>query len=52
VPGYKTLLAAGGSETPDDLLAPLGIDTRDPAFWQLGFNEVRRLVDWAHQLAS
>lgn len=52
VPGYKTLLAAGGSETPDDLLAPLGINTRDPAFWQLGFNEVRRLVDWAHQLAS
>ncbi len=52
VPRYRRLLEAGGSQSPDDLLAALDIDTRDAAFWQRGFDELTRLVDWAHELAG
>lgn len=52
VPRYRQLLESGGSKTPDELLAELGIDTRDPSFWQLGFDEVRRLVEWVAELAE
>jgi oligoendopeptidase F len=52
VPRYTRLLEGGGSRAPEELLAPLGVDFRDPAFWQLGFAELRRLVDWAKSLAA
>ncbi|GAC1435571.1 MAG: M3 family oligoendopeptidase [Chloroflexota bacterium] len=52
VPRYVDLLSGGGSRAPEDLLAPLGVDFRDPDFWQLGFAELRRLVDWAKELAA
>jgi oligoendopeptidase F len=52
VPRYVALLEAGGSQSPDDLLASLGVDIRDPDFWQIGFGELRRLVNWAHELAA
>jgi oligoendopeptidase F len=37
-------LEAGGSDTPDALLKPLGIDIHQAEFWQKGFEEVRELV--------
>ncbi|HEY7675715.1 MAG TPA: M3 family oligoendopeptidase, partial [Candidatus Methylomirabilis sp.] len=43
VPKYIALLEAGGSDAPEALLAPLGVDFRDPGFWQKGFDEVRGL---------
>lgn len=52
VPRYIALLEAGGSQAPGDLLTTIGVDPHDPAFWQLGFNELRRLVDWAQELAG
>jgi oligoendopeptidase F len=52
VPGYTRLLESGGSKTPDEMLSEIGIDTRDPAFWQRGFEELRRLVAQAQQLAA
>jgi oligoendopeptidase F len=52
IPRYKALLASGGSQPPDDLLARVGVDTRDPSFWQRGLDELRRLVAWAEQLAT
>lgn len=52
VPRYLALLEAGGSDAPDALLAPLGVDVRDPAFWQKGFDEIRRLVEQATALAG
>lgn len=51
VPHYRALLAAGGSASPEALLAPLGVDIRAAAFWQRGLDELRRLVDQAEQLA-
>ncbi len=52
IPRYKALLEAGGSKSPDALLAALDVDTRDSDFWQLGFNELRRLVDYLHELTG
>jgi oligoendopeptidase F len=51
-PRYLELLAAGGSEAPGTLLARLGIDVRQPGFWERGLRVLRRLVDEAHQLAA
>ena len=52
VPQFIRLLQGGGSDTPDNLLKPLGVDFRDENFWQKGFDELKRLVDWAKDLAA
>jgi len=52
VPQYLDLLAAGGSEAPSALVARLGIDIRDPTFWQRGLGVLRRLVEEATALAD
>ncbi len=52
VPGYVELLSRGGSAAPADLVKPLGIDFKDRAFWQKGFDELARLVHWATRLAD
>jgi oligoendopeptidase F len=51
-PKYLELLAAGGSEAPPVLLARLGVDIRDPSFWQLGLSVLRRMVDEIRALAA
>jgi oligoendopeptidase F len=51
VPKYIQLLEAGGSDSPESLLKPLGADFRDPAFWQKGFEEIRGLIERAERLA-
>jgi oligoendopeptidase F len=52
VPKYKQLLASGGSQAPKAQLAALGIDIADPGFWQVGFDELARLVDEAQALVA
>jgi oligoendopeptidase F len=52
VPKYLGLLEAGGSDAPEALLSPLGVDIHDPAFWQKGFDELRSLVRRAEELAA
>lgn len=42
---YLDLLRAGGSKRHDELLAPFGLDARDPAFWQGGLNVIAGLID-------
>src|SRR4029077_19742465 len=49
-PAYLRLLAYGGSARPEAILAELGIDMTDPAFWQLGFDLVRERVDELERL--
>ena len=41
---YLALLQAGGSQSPEALLKPLGVDIHDAAFWQKGFQEIEALV--------
>lgn len=52
VPRYTTLLETGGSTSPTEMLAALGVDARDPEFWNRGLNELRRLVERAKELAE
>jgi len=44
VPKYFALLEAGGSDSPEALLKPLGVDIHDEKFWQKGFEEINGLV--------
>jgi oligoendopeptidase F len=43
-PAYLRLLAHGGSERPEAILAEAGIDVHQEAFWQGGFDVVEGLV--------
>ena len=52
VPRFLDLLRSGGCDSPAALLAPLGVDYRDPAFWEHGFAELRRLITRAEELAA
>ena len=52
VPKYLDLLSAGGSAAPDALLAKLGVDVTDPAFWELGLKLLEKMVDQAEELAA
>ena len=40
VPSYLELLAAGGSRSPEELGAIVGIDLADPGFWDKGLDLV------------
>jgi oligoendopeptidase F len=44
VPKYLALLESGGSDSPEALLNPLGVNIHDPNFWQKGFEEIRQLI--------
>jgi oligoendopeptidase F len=52
VPRYLDLLAAGGSEAPHVLLARLGMDVNDPAFWELGLGLLDDMVREAEHLSE
>ncbi len=52
IPKYLELLAAGGSDSPQTLLAPLGIDLTDAGFWQSGYDFVSAMVDNLESLVA
>jgi oligoendopeptidase F len=41
---YLAMLAAGGTKHYSELLAPFGLNARDPAFWQGGLGVIDRLI--------
>ena len=45
IPQYLELLSHGGSQNPQDMLKPLGIDLCKKSFWQAGFNRIQELVE-------
>jgi oligoendopeptidase F len=49
---YIKLLSAGGSDWPHVLLAGLGVDLRDPDFWNRGLSEIEALIAQAEELSS
>ena len=51
-PDYLKLLAAGGSRTPEELGAMVGIDLADPGFWDAGLALVEQQLRDAEELAS
>jgi oligoendopeptidase F len=41
---YLAMLAAGGTKHHSELLAPFGLDARDPSFWQGGLSVIERMI--------
>ena len=41
---YLAMLAAGGSKSYAELLAPFGLDAHDPAFWSIGLGVIERMI--------
>jgi oligoendopeptidase F len=52
VPRYLDLLRAGGSDTPERLLARVGLNVGDPDFWNGGLSLLEDLVAQAETLAG
>jgi oligoendopeptidase F len=42
---YLAMLSAGGTKHHTELLAPFGLDARDPTFWQGGLGVIERLIE-------
>jgi oligoendopeptidase F len=42
---YFDLLKAGGSKHHSELLAPFGLNARDPEFWRKGLGVLERMID-------
>jgi oligoendopeptidase F len=51
VPKYLELLSAGGSRSPEELGAIVGVDLADPGFWDRGLDLVERKLDAAEAAA-
>jgi oligoendopeptidase F len=51
-PRYLELLAAGGSRSPEELGAIVGIDLADPGFWDSGLQLVEQQLRAAEELAD
>ncbi len=52
VPRYIELLSSGGSDAPEVLLERVGVNIKDPGFWQGGLDLLREMVDEALALAQ
>jgi oligoendopeptidase F len=48
---YLAMLSAGGTKHHAELLAPFGLDARDPKFWQGGLGVIERLIDELENLS-
>ena len=42
---YLSMLAAGGSKSYSELLAPFGLDAKDPGFWKIGLSVIERMIE-------
>jgi oligoendopeptidase F len=52
VPSYLQMLAAGGSKSPEELGAIVGVDLADPGFWTAGLDLVERQLQEAEAAAE
>ena len=52
VPRYVQLLSSGGSDAPEVLLERVGVNIKDPDFWQGGLDLLGEMVDEALALAE
>jgi oligoendopeptidase F len=49
---YLDMLAKGGSQSPEDLLAGMGIDITDPNWMAPAFKKIGELMDIAEKLVE
>jgi oligoendopeptidase F len=52
VPDYLDMLACGGSRSPEELGAIVGVDLADPGFWDRGLDLVAEQLDEAEKAAD
>ncbi|MGI8727166.1 MAG: M3 family oligoendopeptidase, partial [Solirubrobacterales bacterium] len=52
IPDYLEMLAAGGSRSPEELGEIVGVDLRDPGFWDGGLDLVAEQLDEAEDAAE
>ncbi|MFI5009308.1 MAG: M3 family oligoendopeptidase [Solirubrobacterales bacterium] len=52
VPQYLEMLAAGGSRSPEELGAIVGVDLADPGFWDAGLDLIERQLQEAEAAAQ
>ncbi len=52
VASYEEMLAAGGSRSPEELGAMVGVDLTDPAFWDGGLDIIQRLLEQTQRAAD
>ncbi len=52
VPGYLDMLASGGSRSPEELGAMVGVDLNDPSFWDNGLDLVAGQIEAAQAAAD
>lgn len=52
IPAYLEMLAAGGSRSPEELAAIVGVDLADPGFWDRGLDLVAEQLDAAEAAAE
>lgn len=51
-PRYIEVLRAGGSDWPEKILAPMGVDLTDPMFWREGVREIEAMIERAENLVQ
>jgi oligoendopeptidase F len=49
---YLNMLAAGGSRSPDELAAMIGLKVADPGFWNAGLDLLESMLNEAEALAK
>jgi oligoendopeptidase F len=49
---YLAMLAAGGSDWPQEIVRPLGVDLEEPGFWDKGLGILDGMVSRAERLAE
>lgn len=49
---YMQLLKAGGSDWPENLVSPLGVDINSPDFWNTGIGAIEEMIKEAELLAQ
>jgi oligoendopeptidase F len=47
---YLEMLSAGGTKHHSELLAPFGLDARDPKFWDGGLRVIAKLIDQLEEM--
>lgn len=49
---YFDLLKAGGSKHHSEMLAPFGLDAKDPEFWKKGLTVIETMIDELEQMET
>jgi oligoendopeptidase F len=49
---YVEMLTKGGSDWPENILKPTGLDIKDAGFWKRGVAAIEKMLDEAEQLAD